>query len=140
MVGISYRQLDHWDRTGLVHPSLVPARGSGTRRRYSYHDILEVKVIKQLLDFGVKLQRARQAVVCLREDFGGDLASASLVLAGSDSILVRDRDELFDLIRRGQGVFTVALSGVLEELDAEIVGIRGVGSDAPSQTPRAVGE
>ena len=32
IVGISYRQLDYWARTGLVTPSLAEARGSGSRR------------------------------------------------------------------------------------------------------------
>jgi len=36
IVGISYRQLDYWARTGLVRPSLLDAAGSGSRREYSY--------------------------------------------------------------------------------------------------------
>jgi len=43
---------------------------------YSYSDVLEVKVIKSLLTSGVALNRARQAVECLRNSLGGDLASA----------------------------------------------------------------
>src|SRR5690606_4177058 len=39
IVGITYRQLDYWARTDLVRPSLADARGSGTRRRYSYRDL-----------------------------------------------------------------------------------------------------
>ena len=50
VVGITYRQLDYWARTNLVRPSLVDAKGSGSRRRYSYRDLLELKVIKRLLD------------------------------------------------------------------------------------------
>ena len=50
IVGITYRQLDYWARTGLLQPSVAAARGSGTRRVYSYSDVLELKVIKQLLD------------------------------------------------------------------------------------------
>ena len=48
IVGITYRQLDYWARTDLVRPSLVDAKGSGTRRRYSYRDLLELKIIKKL--------------------------------------------------------------------------------------------
>ena len=35
IVGITYRQLDYWTRTGLVRPSLGDATGSGSRREYS---------------------------------------------------------------------------------------------------------
>jgi len=87
LVGITYRQLDYWARTGLLRPSIVDATGSGSQRRYSYRDVLELKVIKQLLDAGLKLQQARQAVECLRDEMGGDLASAQLVMAGSRSVL-----------------------------------------------------
>ena len=83
LVGITYRQLDYWARTGLLRPSIADARGSGSQRRYSYNDVLELKVIKQLLDAGMKLKQARQAVQCLRDGLGADLASAQLVLAGS---------------------------------------------------------
>ena len=46
IVGITYRQLDYWARTDLVRPSLVDAAGSGSRRKYSYQDLLELKVEK----------------------------------------------------------------------------------------------
>ena len=50
IVGITYRQLDYWARTDLLRPSITEAKGSGTQRRYSYQDLLELKVIKGLLD------------------------------------------------------------------------------------------
>ena len=74
LVGITYRQLDYWARTGLLQPSVAAAKGSGTRRVYSYSDVLELKVIKQLLDAGLSLQSARRAVECLRSDLGADVA------------------------------------------------------------------
>ena len=45
IVGITYRQLDYWARTDLVRPSLADASGSGSRRRYSYRDLLELRMI-----------------------------------------------------------------------------------------------
>lgn len=124
LVGITYRQLDYWARTGLLRPSLAEARGSGTKRRYSYRDVLELKVIKQLLDAGVSLQSARRAVDCLRQDLRADLASSNLVLTGTRSVLARSNGEVVDLLAGGQGVFNIVpLSGVVEELNAAIVRI-----------------
>ncbi len=122
IVGITYRQLDYWARTDLIRPSIADARGSGTQRRYSYRDLVELKVIKSLLDAGVSLQKARRAIEYLRGNLGADIASASLVLNGSDSVLVvRDSGELVDLLKEGQGVFSImALGGVKAELDAAI--------------------
>jgi DNA-binding transcriptional MerR regulator len=151
LVGISYRQLDYWARTGLLRPSLAEARGSGTKRRYSYRDVLELKVIKQLLDAGVSLQSARRAVDCLRENLGVDVGSANLVLTGTRSVLARSNGEVVDLLAGGQGVFNIVpLSGVVDELDADIVRInRGeavvrddptAGSRTGAAAARAAGE
>ncbi len=121
IVGITYRQLDYWARTNLIRPSIADARGSGTQRRYSYRDLVELKVIKGLLDAGVSLQSARRAIEYLRDNLGEDIATASLVINGTGSVLVRTDGELVDLVRRGQGVLSiVALGGVKDELDAAI--------------------
>src|SRR6266568_5507835 len=121
IVGISYRQLDYWARTDLVRPSLADAQGSGTQRRYSYRDLVRLKVIKSLLDAGVKLQTARKAIEYLREDLGEDWAHASLVLNGASSVLARSGDDLIDVVRQGQGVLNiVSLGPVVEELNGRI--------------------
>ena len=122
IVGISYRQLDYWARTDLVRPSIADARGSGTQRTYSYRDLVRLKVVKSLLDAGVKLQTARSAIEYLKEDLGDDWASASLVLNGTTSVLARTGDDLVDLVRRGQGVLNIVpLGHVVDELDLRIV-------------------
>lgn len=66
LVGISYRQLDYWARTGLVVPS-VPARGSGTQRGYSEHDVAVLVLVAGLLRAGMSLQAARRAAGVLAE-------------------------------------------------------------------------
>lgn len=121
LVGITYRQLDYWARTGLLRPSLADARGSGTQRLYSYHDLLELKIVKQLLDAGVSLQRSRRALECLRDGLGADAAATTLVLAGGSSVLAHSDGEVVDLLRGGQGVLNIVpLAGVVDELQAAI--------------------
>ena len=122
LTGVTYRQLDYWARTNLVTPSVASATGSGSKRRYSYRDILEVKVVKSLLDAGVALARARQAVDCLRDGLGVDLATASLVLTSSQSVLAASNGELVDLLRGGQGVFNIVpMSSVVADIDGQLV-------------------
>ena len=121
LTGVTYRQLDYWARTGLVTPSITPAMGSGSKRKYAYLDVLEVKVIKSLLTSGVSLARARQAVECLRSSLGADLASSSLVMSDSGSVLAHSDGDLVDLLRGGQGVFNIFnLAGVVAELTTTI--------------------
>ncbi len=123
IVGISYRQLDYWARTDLVRPSVADAAGSGSRRQYSYGDLLELKVIKSMLDAGIKLESVREAFAYLRDQLGTDIASAQLVIGGGSAILVRDDHELVDVLKRGQFVMTsiLSLDGVQREIDAAIV-------------------
>ena len=139
IAGISYRQLDYWARTDLVRPSLADARGSGTQRRYSYRDLVRIKVVKSLLDAGVKLQTARLAIDYLRDDLGEDWDTASLVLDGTSSVLARTGDDLVDLVRRGQGVLNIVpLSNVVAELDGRILEFAPTGRhDRSSSSTRA---
>src|SRR5205814_9486215 len=108
IVGITYRQLDYWARTDLVRPSVMDAAGSGTQRLYSFRDLLELKVIKQMLDAGISLQSARKAVESLR-GFQKDLASTRIVIQGASVVLAESDQEVMDLLRGGQGVLSVVL-------------------------------
>ncbi|MEO6987929.1 MAG: MerR family transcriptional regulator [Aquihabitans sp.] len=123
IVGITYRQLDYWARTDLVRPSVTDAAGSGSRRQYSYRDLLELKVIKTLLDAGIKLESVRTVFTYLRDHLGEDVASAQLVITGGSAVLVRDNDELVDLLRQGQFVMgsVLSLGGVQREVDESII-------------------
>ena len=126
IVGITYRQLDYWARTDLIRPSLADAKGSGSRRRYSYKDLIELKMIKSLLDAGQRLDRVRSAFDYLR-DLGDDLASAQLVIAGDSVVLVREGESLIDVVNKyqGQGVLNLlALDGVVEQVEAAILELR----------------
>jgi DNA-binding transcriptional MerR regulator len=141
VVGITYRQLDYWARTDLVRPSLADARGSGTQRRYSYRDLVRLKVVKSLLDAGVKLQTARKAIDYLRDDLGEDWASASIVLDGGNSVLARDGEALVDLVRRGQGVLNIVpLGSVVHEIDAAIVDLSPAEQPEPAAHTRRTAE
>lgn len=139
IVGITYRQLDYWARTGLVRPSIRDARGSGTQRLYAFRDLLELKVVKRLLDAGLSLRSARRALECLKEGLGGDLAAATIVLDGTGSVLARSGDEVVDLLRGGQGVLNVLpLQGLVSELEAAVVDLETTGS-ADGEVPVVAG-
>jgi DNA-binding transcriptional MerR regulator len=132
---VTYRQLDYWARTNLVTPSVTSAKGSGSKRAYSYGDVLEVKVIKSLLNSGLSLARTRQAVECLRSALGVDLASSSLVMSDAGSVLAKSDGDLVDLLRGGQGVFNIVpLAGVVAELTTMIRQFQIVTSEEGTRT------
>ncbi|MDQ1377018.1 MAG: hypothetical protein QOE15_1191, partial [Acidimicrobiaceae bacterium] len=94
---------------------------SGTQRRYSYLDLLQLKVIKRLLDAGIDLRHARKAIDCLRSS-GEDIAAANLVIE-EDRALLRSGEEIIDLLQGGQVMFniTVPMAKVVSEVDAAIL-------------------
>ncbi len=122
LVGISYRQLDYWARTGLITPSIQTAQGSGTQRRYAFTDIVQLKVVKRLLDAGMSLKRIRSAMEILRDQLESDapLADVTLLSDGNTIYAAHSPDEVVDVFRRGQGVFGIAVGPVQEELEGEI--------------------
>jgi DNA-binding transcriptional MerR regulator len=135
IVGITYRQLDYWARTDLLRPSLAEATGSGSRRRYSYRDLLELRVIKTLLDAGIRLESVREVFTYLRRHVTTDIASAHIVINGHQ-VLLCDGEELVDVLQRGQGVLNVLpLAGVKNDIDAQLVSL---GADAERTARRAI--
>ena len=136
IVGISYRQLDYWARTDLIRPSAADAAGSGTRRRYSYKDLLELKVIKKMLDSGIKLTSVRDVFAYMREHVDTEIAAAHIVIDGS-SVVLCDGENLIDVLRHGQGMLNVLpLSGVKDEVDRRIISLEArVPSSASADEP-----
>jgi DNA-binding transcriptional MerR regulator len=135
IVGITYRQLDYWARTDLVRPAVTDAKGSGSRRQYSYRNLLELRIIKQLLDAGIKLEVVRDVFTNLRAQVGDDISSANIVIDGTTAVLARDDGELIDLVRRGQGVLNVlSLGRVAEEVQTSVSQLR-----APAEAAGAAG-
>jgi len=138
IVGISYRQLDYWARTDLVRPTVTDAAGSGSRRRYGYTDLLELKVIKSLLDAGIRLENVREIFSYLRDILGQEITSANLVIQGSTSVVIQSDGELIDLIHNGQGVLNILpLGGVRDEMDARIRELRSPAEELAAGTQAA---
>ena len=48
IAGVSLRQIQYWDERGFIRPSVKAAQGRGSKRLYSFHDLLCLKVMKDL--------------------------------------------------------------------------------------------
>jgi DNA-binding transcriptional MerR regulator len=123
IVGITYRQLDYWARTDLLKPSLQTASGSGSQRLYAFGDIVQLRVVKRLLDAGMSLKKIRQAMDLLREQLQSrsPLEEVTLLSDGTTIYAAHSADELVDVFRRGQGVFGIAVGPVQQELEGDIL-------------------
>lgn len=125
---VSYRQLVYWDETGLVRPSIQKARGKGSRRVYGFEDIVELRVVANLLRVGIKLPAVRKAARYLATHYAQvtkPLAQLALVADGS-RILVRASDgkSLVDATAGGQILITVPVGVIAGELERTVTDLR----------------
>jgi DNA-binding transcriptional MerR regulator len=138
IVGITYRQLDYWARTGLVGPTLRAACGSGSQRLYCFADLVVLKVVKRLLDTGVSLQNIRLAVQHLRARGVRDLAQITLISDGVSIYECHGPDEIIDLLSGGQGVFAVALGGAMRDI-LNVIGAFPALTQSPGESAPIIG-
>ena len=115
--GLTPRQLDHWDRLGFLTPSLRQASGYGSSRRYSFTDLVRLKVAARLRASGVGLARIRRCVEALKRlgEEETDLALARLLVIGNRVLWARSDREVVDLLKEGQLVLVFSLGDALEE-------------------------
>jgi DNA-binding transcriptional MerR regulator len=125
VAGITYRQLDYWARTKLVEPTVREASGSGTQRLYSFRDILVLRVVKNLLDAGVSLPNIRTAIATLRDRGVADLAEITLMSDGTTVYECTSTDEILDLLKRGQGVFGIAVGRHIGDVEGTLAALPG---------------
>ncbi len=128
IAGISYRQLDYWDKTALVRPSVQRARGKGSRRVYSFEDLVELRVVARLLDTGISLPAVRKAARYLRENFADvarPLVRLTLIPEGR-SVLVRTTDgkHLIDATDGGQVVISFAVAPIVRDVRERVAALR----------------
>ena len=126
IIGISYRQLDYWDSSGFIQPSVARARGTGTARMYSFVDMVCLRTAKRLRDSGISLQKIRKSVGYLKEHFpelSAPLANLTLVTDGSTLfILTRDRNAALDTVmEQGQLMWFIPVGQFVNELRGQIV-------------------
>ena len=141
IVGITYRQLDYWTRTGLVTPSLQEAHGSGTQRLYSFNDLLQLKLVKSLTDAGASLQKVRQAIEYVRNNVEGDWSRVTIASDGDRVYACTSEAEVIDLLRSGQGVLgaIVDVDKVRAQLDGDLRELRPAGVGVQYVEPAQAG-
>ena len=128
IAGLSNRQIDYWDRTHFIKPSVSEASGYGSVRLYSFNDLIQMKVAKTLLDKGISLQQIRKAITYLKKNMPEvekPLAEMRFLTDGETIfVLTKDKKEIIDTLKSGQLVFAIALGEIVEDLKGEIVALQ----------------
>jgi DNA-binding transcriptional MerR regulator len=123
IVGVSLRQIQYWDERGFVRPSVKPARGRGTKRLYSFHDLVCLKVVKDLTYHGISLQTIRRCLQPLRQYAAKaehPLDSLKYVTDGEKLfVITSDRKKILDAMER-HFVLSLGIGNLMRELNGEV--------------------
>jgi predicted RNase H-like HicB family nuclease len=124
ITGLTQRQVDYWDRTHFIKPSIKEASGYGTARLYSFKDLVQLKVAKTLIDKGVSLQKIRKAITYLKKNFPDiekPLAEMRFLTDGETIFVLTDKKGvILDTLSKGQMVFALAIGEIIEGLKGEV--------------------
>ncbi len=120
VAGITYRQLDYWARKKIVEPSITPSHGSGSRRLYSFKDVVILAVSKRLLDAGVNLQNVTAAIGFLSQRTTEQLADVTIMCDGQNVYECTTSEQMVDLLHSGTAVFGVSVGSLWQEISEEL--------------------
>ena len=124
ITGVSFRNIDYWARTKFIAPSIAEAQGTGTERRYSFLDLLALRVARELREAGVSTHSLRRVVEFLRTRKGlTNLAQCHLIVTGADVQVATSPEKIMSaLLRPGQTSFAFVfdLARTVDEMKAGI--------------------
>ena len=123
IMGFTKRQLDYWAQQGAVVPSIQQSNGPGSRRLYSFDDLLQLRFIRQLKHHGWSTQKIRIAIKTLRTIMNDpDPLKNAVVFHGKGTILALCKTKageriLLDALNTGgQQVMWMVLETLTEEI------------------------
>lgn len=105
LTGASIRQLDSWARSGLLKPSGQDASGRGSKRGYTFEDLVAARSVVALREGGCSLQKVRRATEYLKAHFpdtnnGPMLSRLTLLTDGESVYLLSDEHEITEVVSR----------------------------------------
>ena len=127
IASISYRQISYWDKTNLAKPSIAGAHGTGTRRIYSFVDLVCLRAAAKLKEEGVSVQKIRKSLAYLSKNFPEQESPLAdfVFLTDGDSVFVLTKDPqmVLDTLRAGQYILSLAIGRLVENTKDKILNL-----------------
>jgi DNA-binding transcriptional MerR regulator len=126
---LSLHMIDYLCRNELVVPSTRTLRGRGRSRRYTFADIVLLKIVARLLDGGISVLRCKKCFIAMRRRFPNTpnlLSKKYFITDGIDVFL--QNDGVLERIGSGQisFAFVLDLAPIREHVRAKLE-IRKIG-------------
>ncbi len=124
VTGASLRVLDYWARTRLLAPSGQDAQGKGTRRGYTFQDLVAILTITKLRERNCPLQQIRVAVKYLKANYpklatSEALSRLTLITDGKEVYLLTDEQQVMNIVTK-QWVWSVPLGLLISEASQKV--------------------
>ena len=119
IIDVTPRRITYWDTTGLLKPSVKSASGRGSRRLYSFQDIIELKIVLKLLSASLSLQRIRNSLDFIRE-IPEPLSDMVIVTDGETIYMYNGKGFVVDTLRHGQMVLQVVVDDLIAEVEEKV--------------------
>lgn len=116
--------LDYWARTGLLKPSGRDASGKGSRRQYTFQDVIALLTICKLREGNCPLQKIRSAVRYLRSHYpeateSEPLSRLTLLTDGRKVYMLTDEHLVMEVVTR-QMVWSVPLGKLIADANRRV--------------------
>ena len=124
LTGASVRQVGYWADTGLLKPSAKAAAGKGSKRRYTFQDLVALLTIRTLRARGCPLQKVRTAIKYLKKHYPTTsdaevLSRLTLMTDGRNVYMFTDEHDVMEVVSR-QHVWSIALGQLILKVENQV--------------------
>jgi DNA-binding transcriptional MerR regulator len=117
IIGATVREVDYWAREGVLKPSARDAAGKGSRRRWTFTDLVALQAVRELRNGGCPLATIRKIIRHLRSHYpdrtpAESLGRLKLITDGKRVFFVDDDHQAMDLLSR-QTVFSLPIGNLI---------------------------
>jgi len=123
---VSKINLSHWIKEGIVTPGIDKGAGRGKVRRWSFTDLIGLRVISMLRREGISLQRVRKILPAIRKYTGHKnnlraLAQSRLVLTNNNQVLLVAEDNVMDGLTDQILLALIPIKSVIGEVETAML-------------------
>jgi DNA-binding transcriptional MerR regulator len=123
--GLTTYMVDYLCREDILVPQVRGRRGRGRPRRYSFGDVVMLRVIARLLKSGVSVKRLKRALKTLRpyhRNISRDTLMTNYFVTDGRQVFLHDKEALIDLDGSGQMSFMFVLE--LEDVRQDVLRVQ----------------
>jgi DNA-binding transcriptional MerR regulator len=122
LTGATRKQLYYWEQKGLISTTFEVPIKPGMSRKYSLLDLIQIKVITELRQRGISLQKIGKSLDYIKKHIQAKkrpLAELKFISNGR-SVFIHSEEHIIDTVKEGQYVLSLDLGDIVEKLNQDI--------------------